>query len=139
MSLDYIRTAYNVPAQHGTRVRYTGGKAAADGTIVGAQGAHLLIQLDHQDTAFPYHPTWKIEYLADAPLLLEQWVVTASPSDFPGQFVARKWLIGAGLTAVTDMFETADDLAQLRSRLPFGLTCIGRQPGDDPVIVEVWL
>jgi hypothetical protein len=63
MSLEYIRTHYGVPAHPGSRVKYTGGRHAMTGTITGAEGAHLLIRLDGQQEAMPYHPTWKIEYL----------------------------------------------------------------------------
>jgi len=63
MSLEYIGNYYRVPASEGTRVKYTGGKTPKFGTIIGAQGAHLLIQLDGQKIARPYHPTWEIAYL----------------------------------------------------------------------------
>lgn len=63
MSVDYIRRYYDVPAKLGGRVRYTGGRHPMDGTIAGAEGAHLMIRLDGQQHAMPYHPTWKIEYL----------------------------------------------------------------------------
>ena len=63
MSMDYIRSYYGVPAQPGGRVRYTGGRHPMDGTIARAEGAHLMIRLDGQQHAMPYHPTWQIEYL----------------------------------------------------------------------------
>lgn len=68
MSLDYIRTAYGVPAQRGQRVRYTGDKGpkgmAREGTITGADGAHLRIRMDGDSFSNIYHPTWELEYLA---------------------------------------------------------------------------
>jgi hypothetical protein len=63
MSMDYIRSYYDVPAKQGGRVRYSGGRHSMDGTITGAQGAHLMIRLDGQQHSMPYHPTWTIEYL----------------------------------------------------------------------------
>lgn len=66
MSFDYIRSAYNVPAKLGGRVRYTGGIAAQLGTITGASGGHLSIRLDGQKHANPFHPTWELEYLSAA-------------------------------------------------------------------------
>lgn len=65
MSLAYICGAYSVPAKRGGRVRYTGGREPALGTITGASGGHLDIRLDGQKHASPFHPTWEIEYLAD--------------------------------------------------------------------------
>lgn len=63
MSMDYIRSHYAVPARKGARVEYTGGKEPRQGTITGAEGAHLLIKLDGQKHSLPYHPTWKLTYL----------------------------------------------------------------------------
>ena len=63
MSLAYIRQHYGIPAWHGRRVRYTGGPAPQDGTIVGASGAHLLIRIDGAKHPLPYHPTWELQYL----------------------------------------------------------------------------
>jgi hypothetical protein len=67
MSLDYIRTAYAVPAKKGQRVRYTGDKgpksSAREGVITGAEGAHLRIRLDGDSFSNIYHPTWELEYL----------------------------------------------------------------------------
>jgi hypothetical protein len=39
----------------------------------------------------------------------------------------------------TDLLIVAATLEQVRQQLPPGLTNIGRQPGDDPVIEGVWL
>jgi hypothetical protein len=65
MSMEYIRSYYGVPAQPGGRVRYSGGRYPMEGTIDDAQGAYLMIRLDGQRHAMPYHPTWKIEYLPE--------------------------------------------------------------------------
>lgn len=66
MSLDYIRNAYGVPAKLGGRVRYWGDPAGERfGTIKGAKGARIKIRLDGDRHANPFHPTWKLEYLAD--------------------------------------------------------------------------
>lgn len=65
MSLDYIRQYYDVPARLLGRVRYTGGKVPKLGTIEGSNGAHVLIRLDGQNHANPYHPTWELEYLTE--------------------------------------------------------------------------
>jgi hypothetical protein len=69
-TLEYIRNYYRVPAYRGRRVRYTGGAVprVREGTIVGgASGnAYLLIRLDGERHARPYHPTYELEYLAPA-------------------------------------------------------------------------
>ncbi|MFY9349102.1 MAG: hypothetical protein WBL20_08075 [Sphingobium sp.] len=68
MSLDYLRATYNVPAQRGARVAYTGNGKRQLGEITGAQGAHLLIRLIGEKVAQPYHPTWKLEYMDAEPV-----------------------------------------------------------------------
>ena len=67
MSLDYIRDTYKVPAVLNGRVRYSGDAVQREGTIVGARNAHLKVQLDGDDFAGNYHPTWKMEYLPAQP------------------------------------------------------------------------
>jgi hypothetical protein len=69
------------------------------------------------------------------------WVVTDSPADFPGLYVARKHLITAGADTPTDEFLTDHVLEALRRRL-VDQGCdalIPRHPSDDPVLLEVWL
>lgn len=61
--MDYIRRSYAVPAKRGGRVKYTGGKEPRLGTIKGAVGARLSIQMDGDHYTQPYHPTWELEYL----------------------------------------------------------------------------
>lgn len=63
MTMDYIRQTYDVPAKRGARVEYTGGKAPEQGTITGADGAHLMIKLDSRKHSLPFHPTWELNYL----------------------------------------------------------------------------
>ena len=65
MSIAWVRKHYNVPAQRGMRVRYTGeGSDKPElGTITGAKSGHLLIRLDGVKHSMPFHPTWELEYL----------------------------------------------------------------------------
>lgn len=65
MSLQYIRDTYGVPAQRGARVEYTGNGSTIQGTITGSRNAHILVRLDGDRRAVPFHPTWKIRYLGD--------------------------------------------------------------------------
>lgn len=66
---------------------------------------------------------------------LEIWTVYENPRDYPGMFVARKFI----LDKPTDDVQVAPTLEGLRDRLPSGLTCLTRHPTDDPCIVETWL
>jgi hypothetical protein len=63
------------------------------------------------------------------------WTIYAHPSDYPADFVARLFTQHGR----TDMILTADSLGGLRGQLPPGLTCLMREPNDDPVIVESWV
>jgi hypothetical protein len=58
-SLSYIREYYGVPARVGARILY-GDRL---GGVVGAQNAHVLIQLDGETTARPYHPIGDLIYV----------------------------------------------------------------------------
>lgn len=77
------------------------------------------------------------------------WVVYSHPSDHPDHIVVRRqwawsiqWPNGRRVPALH--FDAHPYLLPslgvargfLRTQ---GLTCIGRQPGDDPVIVETWI
>lgn len=65
---------------------------------------------------------------------LSIWVVYNSPADFPGRFVARKWLNDVATSELVQ----AESLEALRELLPPGLYCLPRAQEDDAVIVESW-
>lgn len=72
--------------------------------------------------------------------VLSMWTIYERPRDFPDRFVARRWEIRQG---VPEPVPTGDmilglTLDSLRSRLPEGLHCQPRAPGDEAHIVEVW-
>ena len=136
MSMDYIRNYYDVPAKCGGRIRYSGNRQPIEGTIIAARGAHLLIRLDGDDHEMPYHPTWKIEYLPDVPVTqpLTMWVITQNPSDHPGQFVARQWIIGGNGNSAT-----ADGQSIQLQQIPTLTNAVGQEVilGVRPEFVSV--
>jgi hypothetical protein len=72
---------------------------------------------------------------------VELWTIYDHPRDFPGGFIARRWVIGdgAGPVATADCI-TAPDLDSLRAILQDeGLVVLARDESDDPVIVETWI
>jgi hypothetical protein len=70
---------------------------------------------------------------------LPMWVICRPrTSDFEGQWVARMHLTFPEPEA-TDLLIVAETIDAVRAQLPSGLTCIGRDAADDPVIGEVWL
>lgn len=68
------------------------------------------------------------------------WTVCRFPADFPNQFTARKSTVLAGKVEISTEVYVADTLAQIRTQMQdMGLTCLPRDPKDDPVIVESWI
>ena len=67
--------------------------------------------------------------------MLELWTIYDSPIDLPGSFVARKWV----LDKPTSELLQDKTLEGLRAKLPLGLHCMPRSPGDEPQIVETWI
>jgi hypothetical protein len=73
--------------------------------------------------------------------VLNIWTVYEHPRDYPDQYVARRFEVGAGRAVpspTNDMF-VADTLAELHALLPPGLFRMPRFEGDSPSIVECWL
>lgn len=64
MSMDYIRDAYNVPAQRGARVEYRQKGHKAFGTITGSRGPYLRVRMDGSNKSAVFHPTWNLTYIA---------------------------------------------------------------------------
>lgn len=73
MSLEYIRDYYKVPAYEGARVRYC---RNVEGTITGASGPHILVLLDGDTEALPYHPSFELEYMFN-----DGWVYAGTRTD----------------------------------------------------------
>lgn len=74
---------------------------------------------------------------------LVMWTVYNSPTDFPGQYVARQF----EMEQPTSHHFAHNDFAKVQGWVRAeaarkGLAApvrMARQPGDDPVIVEVWM
>lgn len=67
------------------------------------------------------------------------WIVHFDPLDFPGMFVARRWLYGLGGTRATSDLVVDTSLEKVRAQLPMEFIRVPRHFTDDPKIVEVWL
>lgn len=81
----------------------------------------------------------RLDEILATPAALGMWVVYAHPSDFPDEFVARRFTIDGGRECATDEILRAASLDALRRLAPPRLGRIPRNPSDDPVIVECWL
>ena len=70
------------------------------------------------------------------------YTVYDHPSDYPNEFVCRRFAIGSNgqqLVEIGEPFARAKTLDRLRAMLPLGLYPLPREEGDDPVIVETWI
>ena len=69
------------------------------------------------------------------------WVVYDHPKDFPASYVARPQFVMQDNSVVPCRAAWVnEDLDVIRNALAeTGLTCLARQTGDDPKIVETWL
>jgi len=68
---------------------------------------------------------------------LLMWTIYYSPADYPGKYVVRPHSVRN--QAPYEAAILVATLSEARESLPPGLTSIGREPADDPVIVESWL
>ena len=73
---------------------------------------------------------------------LVMWRVYKHPKDYPGEYVARKFLITEDFYGPTYELISSRSLRDVRNvlqRLYPGLIQLKRLPDDGPHIVEVWL
>lgn len=61
------------------------------------------------------------------------------PDDFPNEVVGRISYIKPNSVIQGELFGRGKTVEEVRSQLPSGLICLGRQPHDRPQIVESWM
>lgn len=68
------------------------------------------------------------------------WVVYDSPTDYPCQYVARRFVVVAGKEdpVITQDMRVSGSLDGVRRQIPPGLFRMPRFSNDDPCVVEVW-
>jgi len=67
---------------------------------------------------------------------LSLWTIYDHPTDYPNNFVARRF----DLDRPTPEHIVANSLDELRQMMMnAGLSCLTRNPEDEPHIVETWL
>jgi hypothetical protein len=70
---------------------------------------------------------------------LAMWTIFASPRDYPGKYVLRRFLIGPdGCTPDAAPLAVVDSLVEARRALPRGLFRQERDAADSPSVVETW-
>ena len=73
---------------------------------------------------------------------MDQWVVYDHPTDYPDEYIARRWEINKDGITATDEVIASRELKYVREiihlRMP-GAVRLDRFPMDDPKILEVWI
>lgn len=71
---------------------------------------------------------------------LSIWTVYKDPADYPGKYVARRFLITGGGSHATPEVVINDSLEVIQGVMTDrGLTKLPRSPGDERQIVESWI
>ena len=69
---------------------------------------------------------------------LHIFVVYNSPSDFPGQYVVRRWIVGPAIVPDEKVWWLSPSLEECQLSIPEDAVRFDRDPDDDSCIVEVW-
>jgi hypothetical protein len=79
--------------------------------------------------------------IIDSHRVNEQYCIYWNPSDYPKQFVVRRWGIHpeTGYMFADDDCKVFTRLTGARKSIPNGFVSIGRDKKDDATIVEVWI
>jgi hypothetical protein len=75
---------------------------------------------------------------------MPQWVVYQNTSDYPGEIVARLWVVGRTVMGKTVFWPSqalirGATLDIVRRIIPQSMALLDRDMSDDPTVVEVWL
>lgn len=93
-----------------------------------------------QPTHDPVRWIIKLQHAAQQQGVLSLWTIYNHPSDYPDNFVARRFTTDREGIHVTENVMVGQSLSGLRMVMRMsGLTCIQRSPQDDPKILETWL
>jgi hypothetical protein len=71
-------------------------------------------------------------------IVLAVFTIYDHPLDHPDGFLVRRWVVTNGEPLPRE-WRKAATLEEARTLLPPGLHCLGRNPDDDPKIVESWI
>jgi len=72
--------------------------------------------------------------------LLIMYTIYKHPSDYPDEYVCRRWTAGRLVPIDTaEPFARAQTLEAVRAQLPRGLYRLNREAGDQPQVAETWI
>lgn len=67
------------------------------------------------------------------------FVIYFNPSDYPGRYVLRQWIIDSNQIIPTTNVHIEDTIKKVRKHLPKDVSIIVKNDMDDPCIVETWI
>ena len=67
------------------------------------------------------------------------WTIYNRPRDYPAHYVVRMWTASDGGVIMGKVAALCGSLDEARAQIPPDAIYLGRQPDDDPVIVETWI
>jgi len=70
---------------------------------------------------------------------MDYYVIYKYPSDFPHNFVVRKYTMDDKMQPKAGTCTLFQSLESARYSIPQYMTCVHRHEKDDPVIVETWI
>lgn len=70
--------------------------------------------------------------------ILAMFTIFDSPLDHPGKFVGRVFITRPGKVEPTGYIMITDTLEEMRKQT-VNMHCLGREPQDEPEIVETWV
>lgn len=138
---DWIFTFGHGHEHFGQFVRIRGTFTGARAVMFQFFGEKWCMQYESEEAAGV--STYGYRELELGQVVLHQFVIYHNPSDHPGKYVVRQWLVirGDPEPHPVPLFTTHDTLENAREATPIlemGLVRLPRFDNDDPVIVEVW-
>lgn len=71
---------------------------------------------------------------------MESFIVYDHPSDFPNDYVVRRWIVKNGNLEPQEIVLKTNDLKEVRKAMEEKkLYCLTRLKFDDPKILETWI
>lgn len=113
---------------------------AADGKAI---TCHRCGMTSHHPEDVALHYCAECHRFHDDVQTIDFYVIYERPRDYPDDYVLRKQATvlvpGQPAFEVIDKACIVGPLAEVKAHVPKGCTRVGPLPGDDPVILEVWM
>ena len=72
-------------------------------------------------------------------IVMKNYVLYESPSDYPGKFVVREWIITRKDIKKSKVISVSSTHEKASKSVPYNMSFLLRCEDDDPCIVGVWI